>query len=89
MTANPCPGTNSFRSGEVDFFDIIRRRVLASLAATAGGLSLILLYIAFWAQRFSLFQSIVVVAVSLLVLAAFLLGAWVSFGLRFVGRWPD
>jgi len=87
MAAHPFSATTSTRSPEFDFFGSIRRRVLASVAATAGWLCLVLLYLAFWAAGFSLFQSIVVVVVSLLVLAAVLLGAWISFGLRFVGRW--
>ena len=56
-----------------------------SITATLGWLSLVLLYVAFWAARFSLFQNIVGVLVSLLVLGAVLLGAWISFGLRLVG----
>jgi len=58
--------------------------VLVSIAASVGWLSLTLLYLAFWAQRFNLFQDIVVVVVSLIVLAGTLLGLWVSFGMRFV-----
>jgi len=84
MTATPFQGSASVRSREFDLFGSIRRRVLASIAATVGWLSLTLLYLAFWAQGFSIFQSIVVVVVSLLVLTAFLLGAWISFGMRFL-----
>ncbi len=87
MSANPFSGATSVRSREFDLFGSIRRRILVSIGATAGWLCLVLLYLAFWATGFSLFQSIVVVVVSLLVLAAVLLGAWISFGLRFVGRW--
>jgi hypothetical protein len=50
-----------------------------------GWVSLVLLYGAFWASSFSIFQDIVVAVVSLLVLAAVLLGAWISFGMRLVG----
>jgi len=89
MTAGPFSGTSSIRSHEFDLFGSIRLRILGSLAASVGWICLTLLYVAFWAHGFSLFQSIVLVVVSLLVLAAFLLGAWVSFGLRFVGRWSD
>ncbi|HEY1198608.1 MAG TPA: hypothetical protein VGG32_07775 [Thermoplasmata archaeon] len=89
MAANPLSGTSSVRYREYDLFGSIRRRVLVSIAATVGWLCLVLLYLAFWAGGFTLLQSIVVVVVSLLILAALLLGAWVSFGLRFVGRWPD
>ncbi|HKN07325.1 MAG TPA: hypothetical protein VJ021_06995 [Thermoplasmata archaeon] len=63
--------------------------MLTSIAASVGWLSLTLLYLAFWTHGFSLVQSIVIVVVSLLVLAAVLLGSWISFGLGFVGRWTD
>jgi hypothetical protein len=89
MSTNPFPGTTSLRSPEFDLFGSLRRRVLASVGAIVGWLSLTLLFVAFWAHGFSLFQSVIVVVVSLMVLAAFLVGAWVSFGLRFVGGWPD
>lgn len=88
MTANPFSGTtSSLRAREFDLFRSLRVRFLASVAATVAWLSLTLLYVAFWAHGFSLFQSIVVVIVSLIILTAVLVGAWVSFGLRFVGRW--
>lgn len=89
MSATPFSGTTPTRSREFSFFGSIRRRVLASIATTAGWLCLIMLYLAFWTGGFSLVQIIVVVVVSLLVLAAVLLGAWVSFGLRFMGHWDD
>jgi hypothetical protein len=89
MTANPAPATTPARSREFDLFGSLRRRILASIGVTVGWLCLTLLYVAFWAHGFSLLQSIVVVVVSLLVLGAILLGVWVSFGLRFAGRWPD
>ncbi|MGC2289309.1 MAG: hypothetical protein WA688_05565 [Thermoplasmata archaeon] len=89
MTANPVTGANSFHYERYDLLGRLRRRLLASIAATVGWLSLILLYLAFGAQHFNLFQDIVVVVVSLLVLAGFLLGAWISFGLRFIDHWSD
>lgn len=87
MTATPFSGTHSGAPVEFDFFGMIRRRVLLSIATTIGWLSVILLYIAFWAHYFSLFQSVIVVVVSLLILSGILLGAWVSFGMQFGGRW--
>jgi len=89
MSASPFSGPNSVRSHEFHFFGSIRRRVLLSIAASFGWLCLILLYLAFWTGGMSLFQIIVVVVVSLLALGAVLLGAWISFGLRFVGSWDD
>jgi hypothetical protein len=89
MTANPFSGTTSTRTPEFDLFGSLRRRFLASLAATVGWISLTLLYVAFWAHGFTLFQSVIVIIVSMIVLAAFLVGFWASFGLRFAGRWAD
>jgi hypothetical protein len=89
MSANPFSRTSSVRSREFDLFGSLRWRFLASLAAIVGWVSLTLLYVAFWAHGFSLFQNIIVIFVSLMLLAAFLVGAWVSFGLRFVGRWSE
>jgi hypothetical protein len=89
MATNPYPETNYRHSRDFDFFRSIRRRVLASIAGSVGWLSLTLLYLAFWAQGFSLLQNIVIVVVSLLVLGAVLIGSWISFGFRFVGHWTD
>jgi len=89
MTAHPFAESGSARSGDLDIFGMIRWRVLASIAATVGWLSLTLVFLAFGTHGFTLFQDIVVVVVSLLVLGALLLGAWISFGLGFVGRWDD
>jgi hypothetical protein len=84
MTASQYPQTNGFRSRDFDLFGTIRRRVVASIAASVGWLSLTLLFLAFWSHGFSLLQDVVVVIVSLLILVAVLLGTWISFGLRFL-----
>ncbi len=89
MTATPFSSSPSFRSRRFDLFGSIRRRVLTSIAATAGWLSLVLLFLAFWASGFSLVQDIVLIVVSLIVLSAVLLGAWISFGVQFIAGWPD
>ncbi len=89
MTTNPFPSSTSVHNRASDLFGSLRRRIVASLAVVVGWISFTLLYVAFWAHGFSLFQSIVVILVSLLVLLASLVGAWVSFGLRFVDRWSD
>jgi len=77
------------RSEESDLFAHLRHRIVLSIGASAAWVSATLLYLAFWAPHFSLLQSLVVVVVSLVILAAVLLAAWISYGLRFVGRWPD
>jgi hypothetical protein len=89
MTGSPFPEAPTYRSREFDMFGSVRRRAVACIAATAIWLGWVLVYLAFWAGRFTLFQSIVVVVVSLLGLGAFYLGTWISFGLKFVGSWDD
>lgn len=87
MTASSFPSAPSRASHADELFGGIRRRILASIASTVGWLSFVLLFLAFWGAHFSLFQDIVVVIVSLLILAAFLLGTWIAFGLRFGDPW--
>ncbi len=60
----------------------LRWRVVATLGAFVAWICLMLLYLAFWARGFSLFQSLVVVVVSLLALLAVVAGTWISFGMR-------
>jgi hypothetical protein len=60
----------------------LRRAVVASIAAAVAWISFTLLYVAFWAHGFSLFQSIVVIVVSLVILVGIGAAVWVSFGLR-------
>jgi hypothetical protein len=64
----------------------IRWAVVTSIAAAAAWISFTLLYVAFWAPGFSLFQSIVVIVVSLVLLAAVMAATWVSFGMRWAHR---
>jgi hypothetical protein len=77
------------REGRRYSIGALRRRVVFSIGACAAWVSLTLLYVAFWAHGFTLFQSIAVIFASLVILFAALLGAWVSYGLRFAGRWDD
>jgi hypothetical protein len=67
----------------------LRRAFLATLVGSVAWVCFTLLYVAFWAHGFSLFQSIVVVLVSILILGALVAGSWVSFGLRWAGDWDD
>ena len=87
MSASSFPSATSSVAPHYDFIGGVRRRILASIASTVGWLSFVLLYLAFWGSRFSLFQDIVVVIVSLVVLAGFLLSLWIAFGLRWGGHW--
>jgi hypothetical protein len=89
MSLDSFPTSPSMHARDYDFIGGLRRRILVSIAATVGWLSATLLYLAFWATHYNLFQNIVVVIVSLLVLTGILLGAWVSYGLRFARRWME
>ncbi len=57
-------------------------RIVLSIVLPTVWLSFTLLYVGFWAPSFSLFQSVIVVLVSVIVLAGVLGAAWASFGLR-------
>jgi len=58
-------------------------RILLSILLPTAWLSLTLLYVGFWAPSFSLFQSIIIIIVSIILLAGVLAATWVSFGLRY------
>lgn len=64
----------------------LRRAVVATILAAVTWISFTLLYVAFWAHGFSLFQSLVVIAVSLIVLFGILAATWASFGMRWSHR---
>jgi hypothetical protein len=64
-------------------------RVAGSILLGAGWLSFVLLYAAFWVDGYSLFQSIVIVLVSMLVLAGVLGAMWASWGMRFARMGGD
>ena len=53
-----------------------RWRVTASIIGPVAWLSFTLLYVGFWAQGFSLFQSVVVVLVSALLLGGVMGSLW-------------
>ncbi len=72
-----------FHERSFGLFRSLRRALVASIAAVTAWISGTLLYFAFWASHFTVFQDVVVVIVSLLVLMAVLVSSWISFGLRF------
>jgi uncharacterized membrane protein YiaA len=72
-----------------DTLSSLRRRILASIVAPVAWLSLTLLYVGFWAHGFTLFQSIIVIVVSIIVLFGVMAGIWVTFGFRQARRWMD
>ncbi len=69
----------------------MRWPILLSILGPVAWLVFTLLYVGFWAKGFSLFQSVIVVLVSLLVLFGVVAAAWATWGMsRFGrGRWGD
>jgi hypothetical protein len=70
----------------------MRWRVLASIIGPIAWLSFTLLYVGFWAQGYSLFQSVIVILVSLLILGGVMGVLWVTWGMDGRGwaeRWHD
>ena len=63
----------------------MRTRVAISIFAGVGWLSFVLLYAAFWSSGYTLFQSIVIVLVSVLVLGGIMGAMWASWGMHFAG----
>jgi hypothetical protein len=64
----------------------MRARVVASILGPVAWLSFTLLYVGFWATSFSVFQSVIVILVSIIVLAGLMAALWASFGMR-QARW--
>jgi hypothetical protein len=58
-----------------------RARIVASILGPVAWLSFTLLYVGFWAQGFSLFQSVIVILVSVIVLAGLMGALWASWGI--------
>jgi hypothetical protein len=58
-------------------------RIAVSILSVFGLLSFLLLYFAFWADRFTGLQDAVLVLVALLVFVAANGAAWASFGARY------
>jgi len=72
-TMTPHPRESDFPS---------RARVVASILGPVAWLSFTLLYVGFWAQGFSLFQSVIVILVSVIILAGVMGAMWASRGMR-------
>ena len=64
-------------------------RVVLSVLVPVAWISLTLVYVAFFAPRFSVFQDIVLVIISVLALVGALTVMWVSFGMRMYHDWVD
>jgi len=59
-----------------------RGRVVASILGPVAWLSFTLLYVGFWAPSFTLFQSVIVILVSAIILAGLMGALWASWGMR-------
>jgi hypothetical protein len=89
MSDSSFPGAHAWRRHHVGAMSSLRHALLATMVGCVAWVCFTLLYVAFWAHGYSLFQSIVVVIVSLLVLATIVVGSWLSFGLSVAHRWDD
>ncbi len=58
----------------------MRWSILLSILGPVAWLSFTLVYVGFWAQGFSVFQSVIVILVSLLLLGGVLGAAWTVWG---------
>jgi hypothetical protein len=74
------PSTMSSHIREKDFPP--RARVVASIIGPVAWLSFTLLYVGFWAKGFTLFQSVIVIFVSVIILAGVMGALWASWGMR-------
>lgn len=57
-------------------------RIIASILGPVAWLSFTLLYVGFWATGFTLFQSVIVILVSAIILAGLMGALWASWGMR-------
>jgi len=60
----------------------LRARIVASIIGPVAWLSFTLLYVGFWAKGFSLFQSVILILVSVIVLVGVMSALWASWGIR-------
>lgn len=79
----PVTGTVAAKGFEpMEWGEGMRWGVLLSIIGPIAWLCFTLLYVAFWAQGFTLFQSVILILVSLLVLGGILGTAWAAWGMR-------
>lgn len=64
-------------------------RVAVSVIVFFGGLIFAIIYVAFFASSFSLFQKIAVILVTLLVVITILGVMWASWGIKFGREWKE
>jgi len=59
-----------------------RARIIASIIGPVAWLSFTLLYVGFWAQGFTLFQSVIVILVSAIILGGLMGALWAAWGMH-------
>jgi hypothetical protein len=64
-------------------------RVSVSIVVLFGGLIFAIIYVAFFASSFSLFQKIAVILVAFLAVIAILGVMWASWGIKFSKEWME
>lgn len=87
MAQPSAPGDVKVRSEWEKSFEGIRWRMLVSIIGPVAWLSFTLLYVGFWATGFTLFQSIIVIIVSALILGGLMGALWTSWGPRYRHGW--
>ena len=65
----------------------LRWRILVSILGPVAWLSFTLLYVGFWATGFTLFQSIIVILVSVIILGGVMGAIWTTWGPRYRHAW--
>lgn len=56
--------------------------MVASILGPVAWLCFTLLYVGFWAKGFTLFQSVIVILVSIILLAGLMAALWAAWGMR-------
>ena len=64
-----------------------RWRVMLSILGPIAWLCFTLLYVGFWAQGLTLFQSVIVILVSILILGGVMGATWSSWGFNHRNQW--
>ena len=85
-TANVSHETSA-RTGSEDVPRGLRWRIVMSILVPITWLCVTLLYVGFWASNFSLFQSIIVILVSTLIMGGVMGAAWTVWGPRYRHAW--
>lgn len=87
MTTVPSPPAGDPMAEVRAFAGGLRWRILLSILGPIAWLVFTLLYVGFWASGYTLFQDLIVVLVSILLLFGTLASAWILWGGRRMRRW--